>query len=62
MRLATLPPTWWPPAEPRSRIALYAWFPPLADEGSGEAESSRPAQVHDIACSFDIETEARPTK
>lgn len=34
MRLATIPPSpfgssfWWQPAEPRSRIVLYAWYPP----------------------------------
>ncbi len=37
MRLATIPATLWPRPEPRSRIVLYAWYPPATgtDERTG---------------------------
>lgn len=46
MRLATIPATLWPPPEPRSRIVLFAWYPPgpgfEEPGGNDPAEPARP--------------------
>ena len=36
MRLATIPATLWPAPEPRSRIVLYAWYPPTEAQGASQ--------------------------
>lgn len=50
MRLATIPATLWPSPAVRSRIVLYAWFPPTLDEGSRAQESVPSSRSREIAC------------
>lgn len=50
MRLATIPATLWPAPEPRSRIVLYAWYPPAAGTEEMGSDGAADTHPHDADC------------
>ncbi|MFN0179664.1 MAG: hypothetical protein ACKVZ0_12770 [Gemmatimonadales bacterium] len=55
MRLATIPATLWAPPAVRSRIVLYAWFPPTQDEASRGQETTPSTRSGEIACTSGVD-------
>jgi hypothetical protein len=54
MRLATIPATLWPPPAVRSRIVLYAWFPPTPDEVARGQETAPSTRSREIVCTSGV--------